>query len=185
MITKEVIAQIIGIVAMAMNCISYVQKKQTNLLVFQMLGGMLFSINYFLLGALSGAFLNISSFIRAIIFIKKDKFNAKHPAWTVGFIAVYFISYALIFTVFDKEPLPINFILEILPVFAMIATLISYRYGEAKIVRRFGLISSPLWLTYNIANFSIGAIACEIFSLISIVIGIVKYDIKPKSIENK
>ena len=58
----------------------------------------------------------------------------------------------------------------------MTATTISYRLTDAKAIRRYGLISSPCWLVYNIANFSIGAILCEILSLGSIVLGILRLD---------
>ena len=66
---------------------------------------------------------------------------------------------------------------ELLPVIAMIASTISFRYSDAKTVRQYGLISSPLWLIYNIISFSVGAIICEILNLFSIVIGIFRHDL--------
>ena len=58
----------------------------------------------------------------------------------------------------------------------MIATTISFRLTDAKSIRRYGLISSPSWLVYNIVNFAIGAIICEVLSLCSIVIGMIRLD---------
>ena len=63
----------------------------------------------------------------------------------------------------------------------MVALTISYRLNDAKAIRRFGLISSPSWLIYNIANLSIGAIFCEVLSLGSILIGIFRLDRSKKS----
>ena len=91
---------------------------------------------------------------------------------------VYFASYILTFTVFGKEPTVFNFIIEFLPLIGMIATTISYRFTDAKAIRRFGLISSPAWLVYNIANLAVGAILCEVLSLGSIIIGIIRLDRK-------
>ena len=176
----EIIAQIIGIFAMIANCLSYQQKKDTTLFVFQLVGSSLFAVNYFLLGALSGAILNIVAVIRALIFIKKDKFNARHPAWLVAFIALYITSYILIFTVFGKEPTVPNLIIELLPVLAMIIANVSFRYADAKMVRRFGIFASPLWLTYNIVNVAIGAIICETLNIFSIIVGMFRLDFKKR-----
>lgn len=178
MTNTEIIAQGIGILAMAMNCLSYQQKKNSTLILFQLVGSSLFAVNYFLLGALSGAMLNFVSICRAIVFLKGDRFNARHPAWLILFSSLSLGSYALVFTVFAKPFTLQNAIIELLPVLAMIICTVSYRYASAKMVRRFGFVCSPLWLTYNIVNFAIGAIACEVVNLFSLVIGTLRHDLK-------
>lgn len=184
MTQTEIIAQIIGLFAMVMTCLSYQQKKDTTLFAFQLAGSFLFGINYLLLGALSGAILNVVAVIRALIFIKKDKFNARHPAWLAVFITLYVASYVLVFTVFGKEPTIPNLLLELLPVIAMIIANIGFRYADAKMVRRFGLFCSPLWMTYNIVNVAIGAIICEAVNFISIIVGMFRHDIKREKKDN-
>lgn len=176
--TTEIIAQAIGIFAMAFNLLSYQQKTRKGAIVFQLFGTTLFTINFLMLGAMVGGLLNLVGAIRAIIFINKEKLRADHIAWQIGFIAVYFASYILTFTAFGKETTAFNLIIEFLPLIGMIATTISYRFSDAKAIRKFGLISSPAWLVYNIANMSVGAILCEVLSLGSIIIGIVRLDRK-------
>jgi hypothetical protein len=171
-------AQLIGIAAMGFNILSYQQKTRSRAIAFQLGGALLFSVNFFLLGAIVGSILNIVAAVRAVVFLNKDRLRANHPAWLAGFILVYLLSYVLTFTVFGKEATPVNLLVEFLPVVGMTATTVSFRMSDAKAIRRFGLISSPSWLIYNIANFSIGAIACEVLSLCSIVIGIFRYDRK-------
>lgn len=185
MLNREVIAQIIGIFAMAMNVLSYQQKKQKTVIAFQLVGGALFAANFLMLGATVGGILNLVGVFRAIVFMNKDKFHSDKLAWQVGFVTIYLVSYVLTFTLFGKEANPVNFIIEFLPVVGMTATTISFRYKDAKMVRRFGLISSPSWLIYNIANGSVGAICCEVFSLISILIGIIRLDIKKNVVQKK
>jgi hypothetical protein len=171
-------AQLIGIAAMGFNILSYQQKTRSRAIAFQLGGALLFSVNFFLLGAIVGSILNVVAAVRAVVFLNKNKLRANHPAWLAGFILVYLLSYVLTFTVFGKEATPVNLLVEFLPVIGMTATTVSFRMSDAKAIRRFGLISSPSWLIYNIANFSIGAIACEVLSLCSIVIGIFRYDRK-------
>lgn len=178
MTTTELIAQGIGLVAMAMNLISYQQKKRKAVIGFQFFGSLLFGINYFMLGAVVGGLLNCVGVIRAVVFLQKERFHGAHPAWLWGFSVCYVLSYVLSFTVFGM-PLEIkNLTVEILPVIAMIVATYSYRLREAKDIRRFGLVCSPLWLVYNICNFSIGAICCEALNLVSIVVGMLRFDLK-------
>jgi len=174
----EIIAQAVGIVAMAFNILSYQQKKQKGVIAFQLVGGALFAVNFLLLGAYVGGILNIIAAIRAVIFLNKEKLKADRPLWFMGFTAVYIAVYILSFTVFGTACTPYNFVIELLPVIGMVATTVGFSLKRAADVRKCGLVSSPSWLIYNISNFSLGAIICETLSLISIVTGMIRLDLK-------
>lgn len=176
--TFALIAQIVGIFAMTFNILSYQQKTQKGAIAFQLGGSTLFAINYLMLGAVVGGILNAVGIVRALVFLNREKLKATHPAWLAGFTTVYLLSYILTFTVFGKEPTLFNLVVEFLPVIGMTATTISFRLSDAKAIRRFGLISSPSWLVYNIVSFSVGAIICEVLSLGSIFIGMFRHDRK-------
>lgn len=169
-------AQIIGLVAMAFCTLSYQQKTRSRVIAFQLVGTFLFSINFFMLGAILGCILNAVSAIRAVVFLNKEKLRADRHPWLLGFLAVYALSYVLVFTVFGTEPTALNLILEFLPVIGMVAITISFRMTDAKAIRKYALISSPCWLIYNIATLSIGAIVCEVLNLCSIIVGILRFD---------
>ena len=72
-----------------------------------------------------------------------------------------------------------NFAIESLPVIGMTALNVGFRLKKASDIRKCGLVSSPAWLIYNIAAGSLGAILCEIFTLLSIFIGMLRHD-KPR-----
>lgn len=179
----EIAAQGVGIIAMAFNILSYMQKTRKSVITFQLIGASLFSVNFFMLGATVGGILNAIAAVRAIIYLNKKKFHADSPIWLIGFISLYIASYILNFTLFGKDFTLINALTEILPVIGMVAINLSYIKNDAKAVRLFGLVSSPSWLIYNIFNFAIGAIICEVLSLCSIITGIWKYDLKNKKEE--
>ena len=176
----EILAQIIGIIAMIFNILSYQGKKQSTIIAMQLIGGALFACNYLMLGALVGGLLNIIGVIRAIVFLNKEKLKADNILWLIGFIASYIAVYVLNFTLFGKELTLYNLFIEILPVIGMTALNIGYRLKDASGVRKCALVSSPSWLIYNVASFAIGAIICEIITLVSIFIGMLRYDIKKK-----
>lgn len=176
----EIIAQIVGIFGMLLSVLSFQQKGKARILTFQLLGSALFVVNFFMLGAFSGAILNIVAIVRALIFIYEDKIHAEHPAWTIGLTAVYVLSYISVFTIFGKEPTAKNLILEILPVLAMTVTTVAFRHKEDKILRRVTFISSPLWLTYNTIFFSLGGIIGETLNIGSALVGTLRLDRKKK-----
>ena len=174
----EIAGQIIGIVAMAFNIMSYQLKDQKTLVIFHFLGGLLFAISFFMLGAIIGAILNIVAMIRSVIFLFPKKPKATHPAWLFGFFASYVVLYVLTFTVFGTEPTPVAFVIEILPIVGMTALSVGFMRANTKAMRITGLVSSPAWLIYNIYYVSVGAIICEAVSIASIFIGMLRHDKK-------
>jgi len=174
--TRQIIAQAIGIFAMAFNILSYQRKTRGGAIGFQLCGSLLFSLNFWLLGATMGCILNLISAFRALVFLNRDRLRANHPAWLAGFLVAYLLSYVLTFTLLGREATLRNLVVEFLPLIGMVAVTLSFRMTDAKAIRRYGLISSPCWLIYNIAAFSLGAILCEVLSLGSILIGMFRLD---------
>ena len=181
MTKMDFIAQAVGIVAMTFNILSFQQKTPKRVITFQFFGSVLFALNYLLMGALVGMCMNIVGIMRAIVYSNREKFRADHIFWLMLFTSLYITSYILSFTVFGMEFTLKNAVIELLPVIGMTATTISFRLQNAATIRKFGFISSPCWLTYNAVNFAIGGAICEIFSLCSIVIGLIRYDLKPRA----
>ena len=174
-----IVAQAIGILGMAMNIVSYQAKKQRNIILIQFFGSLFFAVNMFMLGAYTGAFLNAVGVLRAATYSNKEKIkNIK--LFNFLFIFIYLISYLLTFTLLNKPFTLLNALIEILPVIAMIATTISFAMNSAGSVRKFAFISSPSWLVYNCVNFAVGGILCEAFSLISVILAMIRLDKEKK-----
>ena len=176
----EIIAQAIGIVAMVFNILSYQGKKQKTVITLQLFGGLLFAVNFWMIGAKVGGILNVIAVIRALIFLFKDKLKANSVFWLIGFILSYIVVYILTFTTFGTELTPWTLIRELLPVIGMTALSVGFRLKDAANIRKYGLVSSPAWLIYNIAVGSWGAIICETLTLISIFVGMFRHDKKPE-----
>lgn len=69
----DLFAQIIGILAMMFNILSYQQKTRARAIAFQLGGAMLFAMNFWMLGAIVGGILNAVAAIRAVVFLNRDK----------------------------------------------------------------------------------------------------------------
>ena len=152
--TQQIIAQVIGIVAMAMNIFSFQCKKQKNIITMQFFGAVLFTVNFFMLDAITGACLNFIAILRALVYSNKERFHGEKTIWAYLFSALFVATYPLAFFVFGKEPTVFNLIIEVLPVIAMVVTTISFQAKHAATVRKLALIGSPLWLVYNCFCFS-------------------------------
>ena len=173
-----IIAQAISIVGMAVNILSYQLKKQRSIIMMQFAAAALFTVHFFMTGAITGAMLNLVSMGRGLVFSNKKFFHADKIGWVYGFIAAYSTMYVLTFAVFDKPFTLLNVIIELIPVIGTIAFTFGFFLKDAKSVRRLALVNSPCWLFYDIVNVSIGGIICEIISLISIVVGMLRHDRK-------
>ena len=177
----EITAQIFGIIGMLFNLLVFQQKTHRGVTLCQFFAAAAFAANYLMLGAFVGGILNIVGGLRAAVFFFKEKTHANSIVWLIIFVLAFAASYPLTFLAFGTKPTVQNLIIEILPVVAMVIITVSLRLGSAKAVRFMGLFSSPMWLVYNIFSGSIGAIASEILNLLSMVIGIIRFDIKRKN----
>ena len=180
-----VLGQCIGLVAMCVAIGSFQMRTQKNILRMQVISDCLFTVHFLLLGAISGGVLNAIGIVRSLIFTQRnEKKWAASEVWVYVFLVLILCTYPMAFLVFHKEATTANLILEILPVLGMVATTFSFHMEKASMVRAFSTISSPLWLTYNVFNHSVGGILTEVFALLSILIGILRLDIHRKPKEN-
>lgn len=168
---KETIGQIIGFIAMAIIVASYQQKSHKNILTFQMISGLLFTVHYLLLGAYTGAVMNLLGAFRSLVYSNRGKKWSSSIAWPIGFSIAFLISGIM---TWDN-------IFSVFPLIAMLMSSVVLWIEQPKINRMLSLPTSGCWLIYNIKTLSYPGIITEIFVLSSIVIGIIRLDIKKKN----
>ena len=160
---QDTIAQILGIMAMAISVSAFQFKKNRSLFIVQGISCCLFFVHFFLLGAYTGAFLNILALIRSICLSVK---KLRHPV----FEALVMLSFIII-TVLTYEGWP-----SLLVLAAMLVGTATYWLNKAKLIRISQLaVISPCWLIYNVVNFSIGGIITESFNIISTIVSMIRY----------
>lgn len=160
----ETIAQIIGILAMGVNILSFQCKRSKNLLLAQGVGSLMFSLNYILLGDVASAGFNIVNIARSAGGVSKKGHNK-------FFFAVVCMMYTLV-AVFTYKSLWSFAVL-----FAQIAGTYAMWYKDGAFVRRNQFfVISPIWLINNLwVTFTIGGILCEVFTLTSVIISFIRY----------
>lgn len=160
------LGQIISILAMAVTIVSFQMKTKKQILLFQTAGSTLFLISFILLESWAAACLNVVFIIRNIVFyFSVDKKWAQHQAWL----------YILLAAVIAAGVLGYRSWLDLIPIVGSVfGTLAAYAKHE-NLFRLFKLGDSPCWLIYNATVPSVGGVICEVFNIISIIIGLIRY----------
>ena len=69
---KEIIGQVFGIFGLLIFVLSFQCKNSKKLVFVQGIGGMMFFINFLLIGAYGGALFNLTILVRGLLYSKKD-----------------------------------------------------------------------------------------------------------------
>lgn len=148
---KFILIQLIGVIAWLFLTLSYYRRTTNKILVFQILGTILYIIHYYLLGAYSGVFICIFEVVRDYSYFKtnKDKYIF------MASIPIYIIYGIISFSKF----------IDILPIFSSLID--GYSLTEKrKYVVLGGAIEYTLWVIYDISVLSIsGAITDGLIAL--------------------
>ncbi len=166
----DIIIQVIGGLGIIASVISFQCKDHRSILIFRTLNESIFALQYFLLGAYTGMIMNIVGSVRNVIF-KRRVAVGKKTTVPIIFFSVMFVIFGIVFWQGPKS---------ILIIIAKVLSTAAYGNKNPSIVRGIILITSTSWLIYNYAVFSIAGVLCEAFTLVSIIIGMIRLDIIPR-----
>lgn len=163
----ELTAQIIGILGTCAAFISFQLKENKKFFIMQAASGLMFALNFLLLGAPTGCVLNLINIYRGAVMAGGKKLH-KIP-FLISIQAIYIIATVFTYTnIFSF----IALIAQLIGTFAMWSQ-------NGKTIRFLQLFCvSPLWLIHNIFVFSIGGIFCEVFNIGSIIISLIRFGAK-------
>ena len=164
--TEQVLGQVFSILGMVITIVSFQMKHRKQILMMQTAGSAFFLISFLFLQSWAAVYLNIVYLARNIIFyFRNDAQWARHKVWL----------FVLLIAVVAAGSLGYRTPWDILPIVGSIfGTVAAYMKNE-NMFRLFKLGDSPCWLIYNISVPSVGGSVCEVFNLISITIGLIRY----------
>lgn len=159
-------AGLVGVVALIVALTSFQQNVPKKMVICQLISSTLFVIHFYMLGAVVGAAINLMSAVRSVIYAQTDKKWAMHPVWTVVFSVI-----SILIAIFFWEGW-----VSLLPVLGALCYTLSFRMKTSKMVRLVSLPSSPCWIVYNAIKGSIPGIITELYVIISILVGMLRFD---------
>lgn len=153
--------QLIGILAFLVLVLSFYKRNPKTIITYQIVSNFSYTIHYFLLGALSGAYISFIGIFRNIAIIKIK--NQKKTL--VGIVILLYLIVTLIFY---------EGIHSLFPIVANSAYLITMVMGTKKSLLIGGIISPILWSSYGLFVGSYASIVTESILLISNTMQLVK-----------
>ena len=163
----DIVTQAVGFLGMLAFFISYQQNTNKRIVGLNIAAATFFLTHYFMLGAYTGAFMNLLALLRNIVFFFRPRKWAGSRLWLWAFCAAYIIAGALTF----------DSVISIFPTAAVVLGTVALYIKVPKQTRRLMFLSTTGWLVYNIYNGSIAGYTSDSLALISIMIAFVKYDL--------
>ena len=153
--------QLIGILAFCIVVLSFYKKNANTIIAYQIVSNFAYTIHYFLLGALSGAFISAIGILRNILFLKVKK--------NKNILAIAIIlMYLLVVIVFYEN------ISSLLPFIANSQYLLAMLKNDRKTLLISAIVSSVMWGSYAIFVDSYASMITESILLVSNIIQLVK-----------
>ena len=166
----KVIPQIIGLLAVATFLLSFQQKKRNNIILLNFISRCLYILQYILLGAFTGAIFDIlAAFSSAFAGKKHTDFIKRHIKPIVIIINFGIIIAGLIIAFLNRS---------FLDLFALAGVLLEINalwLTKEKAIRLLSLFSAPFWFTYNFLSCAYGSSLGNIFTILSILIAMIRY----------
>jgi len=163
----ELIPQIIGLAAVATFLLSYQQKKRKNIIIFNTISRCLYILQYLLLGAYSGAVLDVLGAISSVIAGKKHtRFIKRHTKAVFIAINLVIIFSGVAIALINKS------LLDLLPILGVLLHTSAFWITSERTIRRVSLLGSPFWLVYNFVSRAYGSAIGDVLTMSTIVTAI-------------
>lgn len=164
----DFLIHLIGFVGLATSILAFQFKKHRGIVLCKMSSELIFALQYVLLGAWTAAVLDGISVIRNTLYTAFVKRGRSTAPIIIGFGLFVVITGVVTFDGW----------LSLLPIAAKLLTTISYGMKNEKLLRFITLPSCIMWSIYNLQVGSLGGALGDAMTLISLLIGIYKFDIK-------
>ncbi len=163
----DISAQVFGIAAFLMSALSFQAKNFKTITVFKIISYILFTVNYFMLTAYTGMISNVISCLRGFVYIWLVQKGASTKKAQILF--------SIIFIVFGIATW--DGIICIFAIMGAVVQTIAHGTENPAKLRLINLPTCFMWMVYNTYYRSSGGLLSDIFSLISIIVAMIRLDL--------
>ena len=161
----DVVTQAVGILGAVAMILSFQFKNNKILCLVQGIGGLLFAVNFLMLGAYTASVFNFINLARGLVLAFGGRWCR---GWWLG--GIFSLSYVVV-TAFTFDSW-----VSVLIMVAQIASTIALWSRRGSWIRFEQMaVNTPAWMTNNIVYFSMGGIITESFCFISAVVSLIRY----------
>lgn len=167
----EVTAQIFSLLGLICYIISLQQNNKKKILQLHVIAYIFYAIQYFLLGSISAAFMDIAALAGSLMFYHDNKTTKKTPVYVL-IIFILLIGIAGICTVKDLN--------DSIPIVMSIIFIYAIWQDNISLIRFVSLIKAFAYILFNFVVGAYVSAAGNVIIIISALIAIIRYDIKKK-----
>lgn len=165
-----IIAQIIGLAAVALFLLSYQQKERKDIILMNTVSRCLYILQYILLGAFSGAVLDVLGAVSSAVAGKKHtEFVKKHTKLIIIILNFSIVFVGGVIAVINRS------LLDVFPIIGVLLHTSAFWITDEKIIRRVSLLGSPFWFVYNFLSRAYGSSLGDLFTMVSIIVAMIRY----------
>ena len=157
-------AQILGIIGIAVSFFIYIARKRSTILLCKFSCDVIWAAHYFLIGAWSGAALNVLAMARETVFFNKRKKWASSRLWMYLFAGLTLLSGILTW----EGPT------SLLPAVGSVCAVISFWCTKPVNIRLLAIPAQGLWIIYNVIHRSIPGGISSGLQLLSVMLGLAR-----------
>lgn len=161
--------RIIGFIGLILTFAAFQTNKHKNIVIIKLVSEFVFGIQYLLVGAYTGCVLNILGSVRNFTYLKLDEKGRSTRIAMFVFMAVFTV--AAVFT-WDSW-------LSIFPLVGKLFSTAAYSLKNPRKIRLLNVPTAIMWVVYNVTFHMWEALFADSMSLVSVMIAIVRFDIKP------
>lgn len=163
-------AQIIGFAAVGLYLLSYQLKKRAHIVWVTFASNLFYVLQYVLLGAFSGAILDVLSTVVSFLAARKNAPSMKRYARLLCLVTVFAtVLIGVAIALIRRDPI------ELIPVAGAAFQTVGLWCDKEQTIRKFGLCGSPFWLAYNLISKAYGAALGSTLAMISIITSLIRY----------
>lgn len=166
---SAMLVRIIGFIGLVLTFAAFQSNKHKNIVIIKLVSEFVFGIQYLIVGAYTGCVLNILGSVRNFTYLKLDEKGKSTRTAMLVFMAVFTV--AAIFT-WDSW-------LSIFPLVGKLFSTAAYSLKNPRKIRMLNVPTAIMWVVYNVTFHMWEALFADSMSLVSVMIAIVRFDIKP------
>ena len=163
-------SQIIGFAAVGLYLLSYQLKRRKQIVWVTCISNALYVLQYLLLGAFSGAVMDVMSTVSSFFAAKKNDAQFRHYSRVLAWANMLVIAAVGLVSAFVQGEW-----IELLPIAGALFQTGGLWCDNEQTIRKFGLCSAPFWLVYNYISHAYGPALGSMIAIISIIISMVRY----------
>lgn len=166
---ENILIRIFGIAGFVLGVLAFQSNKHKGIVMAKLGSEVAFTVQYFLLDAYTGSIMNFVGVIRNYVFYRLVEKNKSTKVAMYIFCGVYILS--AIITWEGPESL--------LPLVGKLISTVAYSMKNTRTIRILNLPTLTMWIAYNCTCSAWEALATDSISLISVLIGMFRFDIVP------